>query len=63
MDLDKEISDFIHQSSLWKEKDDLLQSVPGVGQVTSATMLAMLPELGSLESTKDRCVGWSCPCE
>ena len=50
--MDKEISDFIHQSPLWKEKDELLQSVPGVGQVTSATILAMLPELGTLNRQK-----------
>jgi len=52
MDLDNEITDFIHQSSLWKEKNTLLQSVPGVGKVTSATMLAMLPELGTLNRQK-----------
>jgi transposase len=52
MDLDIEISDFIHQSTLWKEKNTLLQSVPDVGKVTSATMLAMLPELGTLNRQK-----------
>ncbi len=52
MDLDNEISDFIHQSSLWKAKNDLLQSVPGVGKVTAATMLAMLPELGTMNRQK-----------
>jgi transposase len=47
-ELDKEIGDFVKGSPVWKEKDDLLQSVPGVGPVTSATMLGMLPELGKL---------------
>lgn len=47
-DLDKEIGDFVESTSLWKEKDALLQSVPGVGPVTSATLLGMLPELGQL---------------
>jgi len=47
-DLDKEIEDFVKGSPAWKEKDALLQSVPGVGPVTSATMLGMLPELGKL---------------
>jgi transposase len=46
--LDKKIEDFVESSSIWKEKDALLQSVPGVGPVTSATMLGMLPELGQL---------------
>jgi transposase len=45
-ELDQEIEEFVKGSSLWKEKDTLLQSVPGVGPVTSATMLGMLPELG-----------------
>jgi transposase len=47
-ELDQEIEDFIKSSPVWKEKDTLLQSVPGVGPVTSATMLGMLPELGLL---------------
>jgi transposase len=47
-ELDKEIEGFVEGTPAWKEKDDLLQSVPGVGPVTSATMLGMLPELGQL---------------
>lgn len=47
-ELDQEIEEFVKGSPLWKEKDHLLQSVPGVGPVTSATMLGMLPELGHL---------------
>lgn len=47
-ELDKEIEDFVEGTPVWKEKDALLQSVPGVGPVTSATMLGMLPELGLL---------------
>jgi transposase len=38
----------IKQSQVWKEKDDLLQSVPGIGQATSAALIAGLPELGAL---------------
>lgn len=47
-ELDKEIEEFVENSPVWKEKDALLQSVPGVGPVTSATMLGMVPELGQL---------------
>jgi transposase len=47
-ELDQEIEELVKGSPLWKEKDTLLQSVPGVGPVTSATMLGMLPELGLL---------------
>ena len=35
-------------SPLWREKDDLLQSVPGVGKVLSRTLLSLVPELGTL---------------
>ena len=45
---DDDLSDSIKQSAIWKEKDRLLQSVPGVGPVLSATLIAGLPELGTL---------------
>jgi transposase len=48
-ELDQEMEEFVKGSPIWKEKDTLLQSVPGVGRVTSATMLGMLPELGLLD--------------
>ena len=35
-------------SDVWKAKDQLLQSIPGVGAVTSVTMLARCPELGQI---------------
>jgi transposase len=38
----------IEASPLWRAKDELLQSAPGVGDVLSRTLLADLPELGSL---------------
>jgi transposase len=47
-ELDEEIEEFVKGSPLGKDKDALLQSVPGVGPVTSATMLGMVPELGRL---------------
>lgn len=43
-----ELSNLIRESPLWRERDDLLQSVPGVGPVVSRTLLAELPELGQL---------------
>jgi transposase len=45
---DTELGTMIRQSPAWREKDDLLQSVPGVGPVLSLTLLAELPELGRL---------------
>ena len=38
----------IQHSPVWREKDDLLRSVPGVGPQVSLTLLAYLPELGKL---------------
>lgn len=47
-DLDEELATTIRESPLWREKDDLLQSTPGVGPVLARTLLASLPELGTL---------------
>ncbi len=38
----------MHASPLWRARDDLLRSVPGVGPILSFTLLADLPELGTL---------------
>ena len=46
-DLDAQIQDLINQTPSLKQKRDLLQSVPGVGKVLSATLIAQVPELGS----------------
>jgi transposase len=45
---DTDLGDLIRQSPAWRERDNLLQSVPGVGRVLSFTLLAELPELGRL---------------
>lgn len=47
-DLDGELRRQIRQSPVWREDDDLMQSVPGVGPVLATTLLAELPELGRL---------------
>ena len=47
--LDRELRDAVRQSPLWRDKDQLLRSVPGVGPVLSVTLLAELPELGALD--------------
>ncbi len=43
-----DINNCIKQSPVWKYKDEILQSVPGVGPVLSASLLSCLPELGKL---------------
>ena len=47
-DIDKELSQAVRTSSLWREQEALLRSVPGIGPVVSVTLLADLPELGTL---------------
>jgi transposase len=47
-DLDNELDNHIKASPVWREKEDLLKSVPGVGTVLSKTLLGTLPELGNL---------------
>ena len=47
-DLDGGLRQTLRRSPVWREKDDLLRSVPGVGDQLSLTLLAYLPELGTL---------------
>jgi len=47
--LDADIDDAVRGSPVWREKEDLLASVPGVGPVIARTLLAELPELGQLD--------------
>jgi len=46
--MDKDLEEKIQKSQIWREKDNLLRSVPGVGPVLSITLLGALPELGSM---------------
>ena len=46
--LNTDIDDAVRGSPAWREKDNLLSSVPGVGPVISNTLIAELPELGQL---------------
>ena len=48
-DLDEGLKQTLRQSPVWREKDDLLRSVPGVGEQLSRSLLAYLPELGALD--------------
>jgi transposase len=47
--LDRDIDDSVRGSPLWRETEDLLKTVPGIGDVTARTLLAELPELGRLD--------------
>jgi transposase len=46
--LDKETQELLKSHDIWHEKDILLRSVPGVGNVLSTMLLARMPELGNL---------------
>jgi len=50
--LDEEIEQFIKEQAEWQEQSAILSSVPGVGKVTTATLLADLPELGKVDGKK-----------
>ncbi len=45
---DTDLAEAIRQSPVWREKEALLRSVPGIGPVLTTTLLANLPELGTL---------------
>ena len=47
-ELDSEIDDQMRGSPAWREKEDLLASVPGIGPIIARTLIAELPELGTL---------------
>jgi transposase len=48
-ELDREVEQTLHDSPVWRAKEDLLRSVPGIGPVVARTLLADLPELGTLD--------------
>jgi transposase len=45
---DRDLGEAIRRSPVWREKDELLRSIPGVGPQVSRTLLAAVPELGTL---------------
>jgi transposase len=47
-DADRDLDQALRVSPVWRVQDDLLRSVPGIGPVVSATLLALVPELGRL---------------
>lgn len=47
-DTDRDLTHWIEQSPLWRAHEDLLRSIPGVGPQLARTLLALVPELGTL---------------
>jgi len=58
---DDDISRFIQSSPVWKEKEQILTSIKGVGPVTASTLLAAIPELGSVSRHKISALAGLCP--
>lgn len=51
-ELNREIDDFIQHDPTFRDKEQILRSVPGVGRITAAILLSDLPELGKLDRKK-----------
>jgi len=49
-DINGQLDKSIRQSPVWREKDQLIQSVPGVGPVLSRTLITQVPELGTINN-------------
>ena len=47
--IDRDLDDTVGGTPAWRETEDLLASVPGIGSVTAPTLIAELPELGMLD--------------
>ncbi len=50
--LDRDLSDQIRQSPLWRDRDRLLRTIPGIGPIVSRAVIAQLPEAGALPGKK-----------
>ena len=50
--LDEQIHEAMKQQPAWQEQSEILRSAPGIGPVTTATLLAELPELGKMDRKK-----------
>jgi transposase len=50
--LDEQIRELMNEQKAWHAQTEILSSAPGVGMVTTATLLAELPELGKMDRKK-----------
>jgi transposase len=50
--LEEQIEQYLNEHKAWQEQREILSSAPGVGKVTTATLLADLPELGKMDRKK-----------
>ena len=59
--VDTEIDGMVKTSPVWREKEDLLASVPGIGSKTARVLLAEIPELGTLGPKTAACLAGLAP--
>lgn len=50
--IERDLDEIIRGTPIWRESEDLLKSVPGVGNIVARTLIAELPELGTLDRRK-----------
>jgi len=60
-DITTELKQTVQDDPEWKEKDKIIQSVPGVGPILSVTLLADFPELGTLNRKQIAALGGVAP--
>jgi transposase len=54
--IDADLDEIIRGTPIWRESEELLKSVPGVGNVVARTLIRELPELGTLDRSKIRAI-------
>ena len=60
-ELDRELARTLRESPVWQAKEDLLRTIPGIGPVVARTLLAELPELGTLDRGQVACLAGVAP--
>ncbi len=61
-ELDEELAQLIRSSPVWRETENLLTSMPGIGDVTAHALIADLPELGQLDRRRIAALVGIAPC-
>lgn len=59
--IEQELGERVLASPVWRERDNLLRSVPGIGPVVSRVLIARLPELGRLSGNEIACLAGLAP--
>jgi transposase len=61
IEINKEMDDLIKNSPIWHQKDQILQSIPGVGKIMARTLLADMPEIGTINRKQISALGGVAP--